>query len=96
MLPFSIRKDVIRRKQLTYGRLLKGPVLMTPQEFNAEVAGDGIGFKTDEVEAMMRIPLRAEAQHVEIIGDTGSGKTTLILQMLRQIQSRGDRTAPAR
>jgi hypothetical protein len=90
VLPFSIRKDVIRRKQLKYGRLLKGPVLMTPEEFNAAVAGDGIGFKTDELEAMMRIPLRAEAQHVEIIGDTGSGKTTLILQMLRQIQGRGE------
>lgn len=90
LLPFSIRKDILRRKMLKYGRRLKGPVLMTPKEFNAVVAGDGIGFKTDQVEAMMRIPLRAEAQHVEIIGDTGSGKTTLILQMLRQIQGRGE------
>ena len=37
---------------------------------------------------MMRIPLAAEAQHFEIIGDTGTGKTTLIMQMLRQIQAR--------
>ncbi len=28
--------------------------------------------------------------HVEIIGDTGSGKTTIMLQILRQIQHRGD------
>src|ERR1019366_7104980 len=38
---------------------------------------------------MLRVPLRAEDQHFEIIGDTGSGKTTIIMQMLRQIQSRG-------
>jgi hypothetical protein len=90
MLPFSIRRDIVRRKQLRYGRRLKGPMLMTPKEFNKAVAGDGIGFKTDEAEAMMRIPLAAEAQHFEIIGDTGTGKTTLIMQMLRQIQARKD------
>src|SRR5271167_369774 len=38
---------------------------------------------------MLRVPLRAEDRHFEIIGDTGSGKTTIIMQMLRQIQSLG-------
>ena len=38
---------------------------------------------------MMRIPLQAESQHIELMGDTGAGKTTLIMQVLRQIQSRG-------
>lgn len=90
MLPFSVRKDIVRRKQMKYGRRLKGPVLMTPKEFNQVVAGDGIGFKAAETQAMMRIPLAAEAQHFEIIGDTGTGKTTLIMQILRQIQARGD------
>ena len=89
-LPFSVRKDIARRKQMKYGRLLKGPVMLTPREFNKAVQGDGIGFKTSEAEAMMRIPLAAEAQHFEIIGDTGTGKTTLIMQMLRQIQARKD------
>jgi type IV secretory pathway TraG/TraD family ATPase VirD4 len=89
-LPFAIAKDIKRRKQMKYGRLLKGPVMLTPKEFNKTVAGDGIGFKTSEAEAMMRIPLAAEAQHFEIIGDTGTGKTTLIMQMLRQIQARKD------
>ena len=37
----------------------------------------------------MRIPLQAEAQHIELMGDTGAGKTTLIMQILRQIQGRG-------
>ncbi len=90
MLPFSIRKDVARRKVLKYGRRLKGPVLMSPPEFSKATAGEGIGFQTIEDKFPMRIPLTAEAQHVEIIGDTGSGKTTLIMQMLRQIEERDE------
>jgi type IV secretory pathway TraG/TraD family ATPase VirD4 len=88
-LPFSIAKDIKRRKQMKYGRLLKGPVMLTPKEFNKTIQGDGIGFKTTEANEMMRIPLQAEAQHIELMGDTGAGKTSLIIQILRQIQSRG-------
>jgi type IV secretory pathway TraG/TraD family ATPase VirD4 len=88
-LPFSIAKDIKRRKAMKYGRRLKGPVMLTPREFNKTVNGDGIGFKTTEAKQMMRIPLHAEAQHIELMGDTGAGKTTLIMQILRQIQSRG-------
>ena len=88
-LPFSIPKDIRRRKELKYGRRLKGPVMLTPKEFNKTVEGDGIGFATTEAKEMMRIPLQAEAQHIELMGDTGAGKTTLIMQILRQIQSRG-------
>jgi len=89
-LPFSIRKDIKRYKEMKYGRRLKGPVLVSPKEFNKAVQGDGIGFKTLETEAMMRIPLGAEGQHIELMGDTGAGKTTLIMQLLRQIKSRGE------
>jgi hypothetical protein len=89
-LPFSIAKDVRRRKALRYGRRLKGPEMMTPREFNDRVGGDGIGIKTDGMKAMIRIPERAEAQHVQIIGDTGAGKTMIMLQILRQIKHRGD------
>jgi hypothetical protein len=89
-LPFSIAKDVRRRRQLRYGRRLKGPEMMTPREFNSTVGGNGIGIKTDGMKAMIRIPLRAEAQHMQIIGDTGAGKTAIMLQILRQIKTRGD------
>jgi hypothetical protein len=89
-LPFSIVRDVRRRKGLRYGRRLKGPELMTPKEFNNTVGGDGIGIKTDGMKAMIRIPQRAEAQHMQIIGDTGAGKTAIMLQILRQIKTRGD------
>jgi Type IV secretion-system coupling protein DNA-binding domain len=89
-LPFSIRKDIKRRKQMRYGRRLKGPERLTPREFNRKVQGDGIGIKTDGLTELVRIPLKAEAQHVQIIADTGAGKTTMIMQILRQIRGRGD------
>jgi len=89
-LPFSIAKDVRRRKQLRYGRRLRGPEMLTPKEFNLRVEGDGIGIKTDRMKAMIRVPKRAEAQHMQIIADTGGGKTVILLQILRQIKHRGD------
>ena len=47
LLPFSVRMDLERQKQLRYGRRLKGPEMLTPRQFNRIVKGDGIGFKTD-------------------------------------------------
>jgi len=88
-LPFSIVKDIRRRKQMKYGRRLKGPFLVSPKAFNKAVQGDGIGIKTNDYDKMMRIPQRVEDQHIELMGDTGSGKTSLIMQILRQVQSRG-------
>jgi len=74
---------------MKYGRRLKGPVFVTPKQFNKAIQCTGIGLKVNHCREMLRVPLRAEDQHFEIIGDTGSGKTTIIMQMLRQIQSRG-------
>ena len=90
MLFFAIPKDVKRFRQMKYGRVLRGPVMLTPADFNRAAKGDGIGFKTTELGKMMRIPERKEAQHFQIMGDTGVGKTQLIMQILRQIRGRGD------
>jgi type IV secretory pathway TraG/TraD family ATPase VirD4 len=88
-LPFSVPRDIRRRKEMKYGRRLKGPVMVTPKEFNRAVNGTGIGIKTDDCKELLRIPQAAEDQHIEIIGDTGTGKTTIIMQLLRQIRTRG-------
>jgi type IV secretory pathway TraG/TraD family ATPase VirD4 len=90
VLPFAVWKDVERQKQLRYGRRLKGPEMLTPRQFNRIVKGDGAGFKTDQMRKMLRIPARAEAQHIQIVGDTGAGKSALMFQLLRQVRSRGD------
>jgi len=87
-LPFAVLKDAKRQKQLRYGRRLKGPEMLTPRQFNRVVKGAGIGFKIDGMRKMLRIPARAEAQHMQIIGDTGAGKSALMFQLLRQVQSR--------
>ena len=89
LLPFAVLKDVARFKEMKYGRLLKGPVLVSPKEFNAAVKGDGVGFNTLESKHLMRIPQQAEGQHIELIGDTGVGKSRLIYQLLVQIRERG-------
>jgi hypothetical protein len=90
MLGFAVPYDIRRFKQMKYGRILRGPQLLSPSEFNRHQKGDGIGFKTTELGKMMRIPARKEAQHFQIMGDTGVGKTQLIVQMLCQIQARGE------
>jgi type IV secretory pathway TraG/TraD family ATPase VirD4 len=89
LLAFATRKDVERLKEMKYGRLLKGPVLVSPKGFNQAFKGDGVGFKTIESKELMRIPQRAEGQHIELMGDTGAGKTRLIMQLLLQIKDRG-------
>jgi type IV secretory pathway TraG/TraD family ATPase VirD4 len=89
VLPFAARKDVRRYREMKYGRLLKGPVRVTPKAFNRAVKGDGVGFRTIESKHLMRIPRQAEGQHIELMGDTGAGKTRLIMQLLLQIKERG-------
>jgi len=89
-LPFSIRKDIKRRKELRYGRRLKGPILVTARQFTKAVAGDGIGITTNDDKRPLRIPRNAENKHFLLVGDTGSGKSSIIRQMLYQVAARGE------
>ena len=89
-LVFAVRYDVARFKQLKYGRRLRGPILVTPPEFNKTLKGEGIGIQTDRKGTVLKLPLRAEAKHIQIMGDTGTGKSTLLMQMLQQIEHRGE------
>jgi type IV secretory pathway TraG/TraD family ATPase VirD4 len=89
-LPFSIRKDIKRRKELRYGRRLKGPILVTARQFTKAVAGDGIGISTNDDKRPLRIPRNAENKHFLLVGDTGSGKSSIIRQMLYQVAARGE------
>lgn len=88
-LPFSLRKDIARRKQLRYGRRLKGPILVDPKEFTRQLVGDGIGFEVDGQKTLLRIPREAENTHFLVVGDTGAGKSTLIRKVLCQVAERG-------
>ena len=87
---FAVPWDFKRGKRMKYGRLLRGPVMSSPKEFNQILKGEGLGIRTDEKGTIIRLPLRAEAKHVQVMGDTGVGKTTLLIQMLTQIEDRGE------
>lgn len=89
-LPFSIRKDIRRIKDLRYGRRLKGPILVDAKGFNRAVGGAGVGIRTNDSKPPLRIPRDAENKHFLIVGDTGSGKSSVIRQMLYQVDARGD------
>jgi hypothetical protein len=89
-LPFSLRKDIRRRKDLRYGRRLKGPILLSPRQFTEAIAGNGIGITTNDDKRPLRIPRNAENKHFLVVGDTGSGKSSIIRQMLFQVADRGD------
>jgi type IV secretory pathway TraG/TraD family ATPase VirD4 len=89
-VPFSVRKDIRRIKSLRYGRRLKGPVLVNAKDFTEAVSGNGIGITTNDSKLPLRIPRDAENKHFLIVGDTGSGKSSIIRQMLYQVDARGD------
>lgn len=83
------------------GRLLRGPYLVSRWAFNRLTKGDGLRFRLKN----RRNPLELlqgqrgkdlvirkdrESHHVQIAGDTGTGKSTLIRQIIYQIEQRGD------
>lgn len=98
-LAVAIPKDNARAHERREGRRLKGPELVTPRVFNRRNRSDGIGFELTErtfmqrlfsVVPSLRLPLAIEPNHILIMGDTGTGKSTLIRRILLQIEERGE------
>jgi hypothetical protein len=95
-LVFAGRADVKRFRELKYGRHLKGPVMVSPVQFNKALKADGLAIETSGKPwflckpIQLRIPRSAEAKHIQIMGDTGTGKSTLIKQLLQQVADRGE------
>jgi hypothetical protein len=97
----ALPRDRARRRVLKYGRRTKGPELVTAAQFNRSQQSDGIGFITKERRTfaefvlrregkMVRIPRERESSHVMMMGDTGAGKSSLIRQILMQVEERGE------
>jgi len=85
------------------GKTLRGPRLVTVSEFNLLRRGEGVSLetveqprKTDRIirrshqQSMLRIPRSEESSHFLIMGDSGTGKSSLIRQLLIQIRIRGE------
>ena len=100
-LPVAISKDKQNAHLCRQGRPLRGPEEVTAAEFNRRNRSDGIGFGTLEPpafsERLLRrngtqvcIPRSIEDNHFLFMGDSGSGKSSLIRQVLAQIAERGE------
>ncbi len=100
-LALAIPRDRQRRRMRKYGRRTKGPELATAAQFNRTNPSNGIGFLTKERRTliefllqrdgkMVRVPRERESSHFLMIGDTGAGKSSLIRQILMQVEERGE------
>ncbi len=84
-----------RAHEERHGRRTKGPQLIS--DFHGSGDG-GIRFRMERDGVLGRffpassfhVPRRLESSHILLMGDTGSGKSSAIRQILRQVQERGE------
>lgn len=95
----AIPRDRRRAHERRVGRRLRGPELVTSRRFNRENKRDGISFELTERSfiqtimgqtATITLPLAVERNHILIVGDTGTGKSTLVRKILLQVEERGE------
>ena len=97
-LLIAIPKDVQWSRSRRHGRRLKAPELVSVRRFNRRTRADGISFmQTPRLSARLlglqtalAIPRAIESTHLLIMGDSGTGKSALIRQLLGQLEDRGD------
>jgi type IV secretory pathway TraG/TraD family ATPase VirD4 len=89
-------------KSMRRGQTLRGSELLSAARFNWLKRGDGVGFlirDTISVPSLLlgrsggevlRVARQDESSHFLLMGDTGTGKSSLIRQLLEQIADRGE------
>jgi hypothetical protein len=102
MLPFAMQKDASAQRKRRLGRVLKGANLLTRTHFHRKARHHkGVGWRTEGAPStwerlslpkaertVVRVARQNECQHFLLVGDTGTGKSSLIRQLLLQIQER--------
>jgi type IV secretory pathway TraG/TraD family ATPase VirD4 len=93
------------KRERRHGRRTKGPELLSILRWNRQTKADGIRLQLRSENAWLnhlgkflpgwanpsfRIRRDLEASHILFMGDTGSGKSSAIRQILRQIAERGE------
>jgi hypothetical protein len=97
-LVVAIPQDAERARTRRQGRRLRGPELVTPGAFTRRLRADGVGwiqarprgFFSRSRRDSVRVPHAVESSHFLVMGDTGTGKSALIRQLLMQVQERGE------
>ena len=97
-LLIAIPKDRQWARSRRHGRRLKGPELVTVRQFNRRTRANGIAFvqipslpaKLLGIQPALAVPRAIESSHLLIMGDSGTGKSALIRQLLAQLEDRGD------
>ena len=89
-------------KRMRRGQTLRGSELLSAAQFNRLKRGDGVGFSTRDTisvpslllgrsgREVLRVARQEESSHFLLMGDTGTGKSSLIRQLLEQIADRGE------
>jgi len=103
LMAWIIRRDRRLAQESKQGRLIRGPSLVTPSQFNHAKRSDGIGFETLEWVTgfgsflhrksklgIVRVPRHEENSHFVLAGDSGTGKSSLMRQILTQVRERGE------
>jgi Type IV secretion-system coupling protein DNA-binding domain len=103
LMAWAIRSDRRVAREREKGRLIRGPGLVTPSQFNRSKSSDGIGFETlewvtgferllrrESKLGIVRIPRHEENSHFVLAGDSGTGKSSLMRQILTQVKERGE------
>jgi len=102
LLPMAIHKDRADHRQRLLGRVLKGANLATRSQFHRGARHhSGVGLRTTasaslweslrmrkDERSIIRVARQHECEHFLIVGDTGTGKSSLIRQLLSQIRDR--------
>jgi type IV secretory pathway TraG/TraD family ATPase VirD4 len=97
-LLIAIPKDIQWSRSRRHGRRLKGPELVTARRFNRRTRANGIRFVQMPhlpasllgIQPVLKIPRAIESSHMLVMGDSGTGKSALIRQILQQLEARGE------
>lgn len=103
LLVWITHRDLKAERKRKQGRIIRGPTLVTPSQFNRSKRSDGIGFEAMEWVSgfgrllgrksklgIVRIPRHEENSHFVLAGDSGTGKSSLMRQILTQVRERGE------
>lgn len=103
LLGWTLWRDRRVARERKQGSIIRGPSLVTPSQFNRSKLSDGIGFETTEWVSgfgrllrgesklgIVRIPRHEENSHFVLAGDSGTGKSSLMREILTQVRERGE------